>query len=127
MAVCQKIRVNHRALCANDLDRKVKIKTRSMVTSQLDTDMSVGFTSKTVWAAVKTAKGNQTFFATNMQDVVDHIIYIRWYDGVTSENWVEYKGDNYDIIDVENLDERDEWYALYCNVRGTTTKEVNDA
>jgi SPP1 family predicted phage head-tail adaptor len=79
------------------------------------------------WAALKTTKGRDMFFATNMDIGVTHIFYIRWYNGLTSEDWITFKGERYDIVEVENIDERDEWYAIYCNVRGDETQDQNDA
>jgi SPP1 family predicted phage head-tail adaptor len=82
---------------------------------------------KTVWAALKTTQGREMFYTTNMDEAVSHIFYVRWYDTLTSDLWVRFNGENYDIVQVENLDERDQFAALYCNVRGDSTDAVNDA
>jgi SPP1 family predicted phage head-tail adaptor len=118
----------HRQLCAGDLDRKISILSRAMVPPANGVDMSMEFTVlKTPWAGLKTAKGKEVFYASNMQDAVTHVFYIRWYDGLETQHWIQYKGVNYDILEIEDLDERNEWYAIYCNVRGSSSLEVNEA
>jgi len=82
---------------------------------------------KSVWASLKTTKGRDTFYLTNLDKQVSHVFLIRWYAGLTSEKWVEFQTENYDIIEVENVEERNEWYLVYCNVRGVKTAETNHA
>jgi head-tail adaptor len=60
-----------------------------------------------------------------MEQDVTHVFGIRWFDGLTADYWVEYKSENYDILDVENIDERGEFALLYCNVRGDKDEPVN--
>jgi head-tail adaptor len=126
MTTCETIRMKHRRLCAGDLDRKIILKSRTLTTPQDSEDFEqVMATVKTVWAGLSSTKGKQMFGTTNMDNGPSHVFYVRWFAGLTAEYWVEYKGENYNIIDVENLDERDEWAALYCNVRGDSDSEVN--
>ena len=117
-----------RSLCSGDLDRKIIIKSRAMVAPGPTIDLSMEFTNdKYVWAAVKTSKGKELFYATNMQDAVTHIFYIRYLSTLETQHWIEYRGANYDILEIENMDERNEWMAVYCNIRGTSSLEVNHA
>jgi SPP1 family predicted phage head-tail adaptor len=78
-----------------------------------------------VWALVETVEGETIFDSTNIEQVVTHHFYIRFVQGVTSETWVDYQSVKYDILDVENLDERDEWLLLRTNSRGDNTVSVN--
>lgn len=127
MTRCKPIRVDHRGICAGTMDRIVEIHSRDLE-EPLDVDYSLPFTLvKKVWAALKTTKGRASFYSTNTDEAVSHIFYVRWFDTITANLWVKYAGENYDIIDVENLDERSEFAALYCNVRGDQTVPVNDA
>lgn len=128
MTECKKIRIYHRSLCAGDLDRKIAIKTRTtpgMTTSAgIDQDFD---TTNSVWSALKTTKGRSMFYTTNLDKAVSHVFYIRYIDGLTQESWIDYGGELYDIIDIDNYDERDEWMALMCNVRGEDDVEANYA
>lgn len=99
-----------------------------MVAPTTTVDMTENFTDdKTVWAGLKTSKGREMFYASNAQDAVSHIFYFRWFSGLETQDWIEYKDENYDILEIDNLDERDEWYACYCNPRGSKSLEVNYA
>ena len=110
---CQPIRMKHRRLCAGDLDRKITIKSRTLSTPLGDVDFEQVFEStKSVWSAVVTVKGRVMFGATQMENPATHIFYVRWINVLTAESWVVYRGENSRIIDVENLDERNEWAAL---------------
>jgi len=126
--VCKSIRPPRRGLCSGDLDRRITIKSRALAAPSSGVDFEENFAAgKTVWAALKTSKGRAMFYATNMDVAVTHVFYVRWYDTLTADLWVEYKSENYDIVEVENLDERDDWALLYCNVRGDSSDEVNFA
>ncbi len=128
MPQCKAIRIKHRKLCVSDLDRRISLQDRTMGTPTTTVDFRQTFANgKVVWAALKTAKGREMFFTTNMDVAVSHIFYIRWYADLTSDKWIIWGSENYDILDTENIDERDEWYALYCNVRGASSSEVNVA
>ena len=128
MADCQKIKIPKRGICAGDLNKIIYIKSRSLETPKSGVDFSENFSAgKRVWAGLKTTKGRAMFYTTNMDQGVTHIFYIRWYAGLTSDYWIEYKGENYDIAQVDNLDESDQFYAVYCNVRGDKDSKVNHA
>ena len=126
MSECERIHVRHKRLCVGDLDRRIYINNRILNTPGSTIDYSSEMvTPEKVWSAVKTAKGRQMFFTTNEDRAVTHLFYMRYKDGVDSRCWVQYKSEYYDIVDTENVDERDEWLVLYCNVRGSTASEVN--
>ena len=126
MSECERIHVRHKKLCIGDMDRIIYLHGRVLNTPEGTVDYSSEMqTPIRVWAAVKTAKGRQMFFTTNEDRAVTHIFYIRYRTGIDSRDWVRYKSEYYDIVDTENVDERDEWLALYANVRGSTSSEVN--
>jgi len=128
MPRCKPIRVDHRAICSGDMDRRIQIKSRAIQAPTTDVDFGENFEQvKTVWAAVKSVRGRDTFFVTNLDVEVSHIFYVRWYPGLTAEDWIVYKGENYNILLVEDLDQRGEFYVVYCNVRGEDDKEPNYA
>jgi len=127
MATCHKIKFKHRAICAGDLDRRIELQTRGFKNCNTSVDFGQEFTkTKSTYAALVTARGKDIFAGANMETLVSHIFYIRYFDGLTSESWINYRSTRYDILEVENLDERNEFYALFCNVRGDDSLEVND-
>ena len=126
MPQCIKTKFKRRGICAGDLDRLIVIDGRTLTTPKTSVDFEQTFAQeKKVWAALETSKGRQMFFTTNLDVAVTHVFGIRWFAGLDSENWIKYKNELYDIIEVENLDERDEFYIVYCNVRGDENNEVN--
>lgn len=129
MAECIKVRIKHRSLCAGDLDRKITIMNRTLETTEDATTDSVNKfkKEKDVWAALRTTKGKDMFFATNLDIGVTHVFYTRHFEWLTSRQWICYGGKKYDIVEVENLDERSEWSASFCNIRGEGTQRMNDA
>ena len=128
MSECERIHVRHKKLCIGDMDRRITIYNRTLNTPGNTVDYSNTMTNTDkVWAAAKTAKGRQMFYTTNEDRAVTHIFYIRHTSGVDSSCWVGYRGEYYDIVDAEDIDERNEWIALYCNVRGAATSGINRA
>lgn len=126
MTECKPIKIPHRGICAGSLDRRVSILKRDLLAPVTDENFGQGFTLlKKVWAGLKTTQGRASFYSTNTEESVTHIFYVRWFDTITGNLWVNHKGENYDIIEVENIDQRSEFAALYCNVRGDDTKDMN--
>lgn len=129
MVQCAKIRVKHRTLCAGDLDRRISVLCRSLkAPTDSTTDFKNEFTkTKKLWAALRTTSGTEVFVDTNLAIEVTHIFYIRHMTTMKADKWLEFKGKNYDILKVENIDGRDEWEALWCNERGCGELELNHA
>lgn len=129
MPQCTKIRIKHRKLCSGDLDRFITIMNRTLDAPIDDsTDFQNNFSNtKKTWAGLSTTKGEDVFFATNLDEAVTHVFYTRFFSWLTTENWIKYKGQNFDILEVEDIDERGEWNAIYCNVRGCSVEPVNHA
>ena len=126
MTECKRISVPHRKLCLGDLNRKIQLKSRNIQPVSVGVDFQQKFeNTKSVWSAIKTKDGVDTFGGVNLSNTISHVIYIRWFDGLTAEHWIEYKSKLYDIVDIENIDERDEFYALFCNERGDSSKKAN--
>lgn len=128
MTECKTIKLYHRRLCAGYLDRLIEINVRQSDAMTTGAGIDQRFNPvRKVWSALKTSKGREMFFTTNMDKAVSHVFYIRYIDCLNSEKWICYSGEFYDIVDVENLDERNEWLAIYCNVRGSGSNEANYA
>ena len=127
MPECVQIRRKRRNVCIGDMRDRVIIQTRAITVPNAN---SVDFTEvfsadQIVWALVETKTGTQVFDGTNIVGVATHNIYIRFITDVTFQKWLRFKNVIYDILDVQNLEERDEFYLLRCSLRGDDSKAVN--
>ena len=129
MARCQKIRRKKRAACSGDLRDEIilwdrDIKAPAFGEAEQTQTYSNGFT---VWSSINTIEGKEIFNGAQLVGVKTHSILIRFDAGrnITAENVVEFKGNYYDILGVQNLEERDEWLELSCGILGDKTQENN--
>ena len=129
MPKCISIKKPSREVCIGDMRDKVVLQVRTITPpSAGGTDFTEVFTAdKTVWAMVKTKEGKEIFDGTNLKGVVTHYVYIRYIANTTFESWVKFNSKYYDIIDVQDLDERHEFLLLRCSERGTTSNLANFA
>lgn len=127
MAKCEKIRGKKRKVCIGDMNKLIEIQVRSLVppSTAFDYDISLT-TTEQVFAMIQTATGaisGEAFFdESNVERFVTHMIYIRFRTDVTAETWIKFDDKFYDILNVENLDENNEFLLLKCNVRGSVNK-----
>jgi head-tail adaptor len=128
MAKCVKIFGKKRKVCIGNLDRIVKVNSRVIKAPVSDVDYSEVFTEIIeMHANIETVSGVTIFDSTNTERDITHFIYIRFFTGITPENWLIFNNEYYDIFDQQNLEERDEFFLLKCNKRGSVTKPVNEA
>lgn len=129
MPVYVYVKNKHRRIAAGDLDRRLTIYSRTLTTpSQGGVDFTQTFANaNTVWCMLETKKGVTIFDGINIKGVATHLFYIRWYAGLTAENWVDFCGEYYDILTAENLDERSEYWCLKCCVRGAVPDPASQA
>lgn len=120
-------------MCIGDMDMPITILSRTLKsTGVLDVDYTESFERVAdMWAALQTVKGVESFNGVghNTEGQVTHKFYIRNIEdcGVTSENWVQCGSDYFRIMDVENLDGRDEFIVLSCVKHGSKDLEANHA
>ena len=124
---CGFIRKKKKGICIGDLDKRITIQVRYLTPPE---DSGVDYSQKsldykTVWASLETTRGEQLFDGVNINNAFTHIFYIRYICNVSFENWVEYCGNKYDIIDTEDYDEKNEFIALRCTKRGAKTSNAN--
>lgn len=129
MAICKKITRKEYRVCTGDLSKRIQLKIRKIQTPFGNSvDFNEDFSDlKTVWAMVETSPGEVVFDGTNTTTSVTHKFYIRYIPNVTFENWILYKDKYYDIINLENLNEANEFYLLRTNLRGASDLPVNFA
>ena len=132
LSQCKNITPKKRRICTGDLKDRIEIQSREIKPKTFsDPDYQEDFvTIKPVWASVQTTRGFQSFNDVGtVENNITHKIYIRFSTEltITSENWIIFKNERYDIIDDENLDERDEFLLLYCEKKGSDTVPANEA
>jgi SPP1 family predicted phage head-tail adaptor len=85
-------------------------------------DFSETFTDAAeVWALINTISGKTFFDGVGTEINITHEIYIRYDSTVTSETWIEFNGRRFDILQTEDLEERNEFMRLTCTDRGSNT------
>jgi len=129
MPVCKKIKSIKRQICIGDLKDRIELSIRSQVSKNDGKIKSImDFTSlATVWAKVTTTRGSQLFDGVEISDPFTHQIEIRFRDDIDAEKWIDFKDNRYDIVDVQDYDERNEFLLLLCKKKGDQTKEANFA
>jgi len=129
MPKCISIRRKKRDVCIGDMRDKIIVQTRTITPPGAGgADFTEVFNlDKTVWALIETRDGKEIFDGTALKGIATHYMYIRYLSTLTFEGWVKYKSKYYNIIDVQNLEERDEFMLLRCSERGTTDNLSNQA
>ena len=128
MAACNRIKRKNRKVCVGDLNELITIKDRSLTAARPGaTGISEAFTNdKQVWAMIETTRGDQFFDGSSLQTGTTHLFYARYDASVTQEDFIFFSGNIYDILDVENLDERSNFMKIQARKRGTETINVNE-
>ena len=128
MTKCGKIPGKHRQVCIGAMDRLISLKSRAIQTPiGASVDYSEEFTSiGTEWSDVVSLSRGPVFFDdTNVAKQATHIFKIRYRDDATAEVWVELDGQNYDVLNIEDLEERHEFLFLYSVKRGDAAIPIN--
>ena len=124
--VCDKRRIKKVQYCAGDLKYRITLKNRSLDAPRDNVDFDEDFSDEvTVWAGIKTVNGKTIFDDTNTERDISHEFIIRFREGISNKTWIEYNGDNYDIVKAENVNEQNDWLRLQANIRGKTTKKAS--
>lgn len=122
-----KVKIPYRQVCIGDLRHRIEIHTRDTTVPAFGlVDFDEKFTLyKRVWAAVKTVNGETFFDGVETERNVTHHFFVRHDDSVTSEHWVVYRNQRYDILRVESMDERQEFMRLVCTITGNDDREAS--
>lgn len=107
-------------VCSGDMDKAITIYVRSITPPEGD---SVDFNEiysepRNIKAMIETVRGITIFDGANVGTEVTHRITFRYVDNVTFENFIIYRNKRYKIVDVENQNERNNFYVLLCTDRG---------
>lgn len=129
MPRCQPISRRRRDVCIGDLDELITLQNRAITPSSSGVDATETFTDTNpdVWAMLETRRGETIFDGTGMERDVTHVFTIRFISGVSAETWISFGGKRFDILDVENLEERDEWLKMRATNRGVDSNSASEA
>jgi len=117
MSSCQRVSGKRRVVCAGDLNKRITIHGRSITPPVFGSaDFTETFaTGVNRWAAINTIAGKTVFDGVNQKDVaLTHEIFIRYDSTVTAEAWILYNSRRFDIVAVEDLEERHQFQRLLC-------------
>lgn len=117
-------RRNRRIIALGDLNEKISLQTRvqqSAFESGNNSDQEVFSTIATPWCCVETYRGKNYFDNIEQGANPTHVFIIRYRPLTTQEYWIIYRGTRFDILDVENLDERSEFLKFMCKASGEVT------
>ncbi len=67
-----------------------------------------------VWAAIEAATQSERFAPSTVVSGATHLITVRYLPNVTTAAKVEFKGRQFGIDGIDNVDERNEWLKLSC-------------
>ena len=124
MTRCVKVGGRRRHLCPGDLDKRITLQNRDIVPPLFGvTDFTHAFTADSGrWANIQTITGKTMFDGVNQKDVaLTHEMFVRYDLRITAETWILYDGRRFDIVAVEDLEERHEWQRLLCIDKGKST------
>lgn len=121
MVSCVSIKGKKRRICAGDLRLKINLFDREIqpnVSKKPAYDASfVGGIS--VSAMLLTRSGAQILNGVAVTTKPTHDFFIRYKPDIEATKWILFKDNIYDVIEVENLEERDEFLRISCIKKGT--------
>jgi SPP1 family predicted phage head-tail adaptor len=115
---------------AGSLNCRITINLRQIkAPTYSDVNFNETFTKRIdIWAMIESVNGITIFDATNTEKVVSHRIFIRNPSfEITAEDWIEYRGVYYDVLNVEEMGMEQRFLCLLVNLRGDKTRVVNYA
>lgn len=134
MATCVKKRRTKTEVCVGGMNRKIDIFARDLtppvnpLTNEFLATETFTLVAN-VWAMLETPRGLTIFDQVNTERVISHIFNIRFIPNVsiTSENWITYKGNRYDIITVVNFETNNLFLQINCSQTADEDKEAGEA
>ena len=122
MPKCMPIRKKRRNVCIGDMEDEITLENRAIQAPEfggVDFDEKFTAIAEYSWALIETVRGKTFFDGTGVEEDVTHWVYINYDVTVTAETWVKLSdGRRFDILRVEDLDERSDFMLLHCVDRG---------
>jgi len=132
MASCQKIRRKKITHCAASFNKTISILTREQlasVTGSIDSTIDLPAFA-TVRAKLETTRPVEIFAGTNVKQIETHLFTIRFALAVATINknhTIDFNSKFFRIDRIENVDEENRFFNLFCSIRGDITKDANRA
>jgi head-tail adaptor len=124
---CSKIGKKKRQYCSGDLVDEIIIQNRSITSVMEGVDFGEQFSDyQSVMACVNTTSGKTYFDGVSTETNVTHEIGFRFDESVTSESWILFDNRRFDILKIENLDEKKDWSRAVCVDRGLAEKSGSE-
>jgi len=129
MAACDTKKRKDLRICSGDMDKLITVFIRSILPPDGDSvDFNEEFIEqRNIKAMVETTRGEAIFDGSNVLGDVTHKFTVRWQPNITFENFITFNNKRYKIVDVENQNERNQFYVIRANDRGDSSLEVNKA
>ena len=126
MGKCTRIRKKSRKVCAGDMQDEIKIQNRQLNAPLFgNPDFDIVFIDAlTIWAAINTVSGKTFFDGVSTEIDITHEIYIMFDAAIDTDKWVEFENRRFDVLKIEDLDERHELIKLTCAELGANTIEA---
>lgn len=127
MPVCEKITGKKRLVCAGEMNRLITIFDKDIQGKAIDNWDYKLTPFAEVFAMIQTTKGNEILgglerptYGSNVESVgiQNSYFYIRYLDGIQSHFTILYNENFYKILEIENLDDRNEFLLIRCAKRG---------
>lgn len=120
MARCQKIRKRKRQYCSGDLRDPINIQERSITAPGSGVDFTEEFDKdRMIMSAINTVSGKTFFDGVGTETPITHKVGFRFDSSVTNQSWILLEdGRRFDILSLEDLDERHLWMEATCVDRG---------
>jgi SPP1 family predicted phage head-tail adaptor len=133
MTECVNIKLPKPKICIADLNKRVQILKRAIVapigesvymnTAPLESTFNFQVIA-TVWAAIKTIKGDAILDSVATNDLPTHWFFMRYRTNVTLDNWLLYQSEYYRVQQVMNLDEYNTILQIKTVKTGSTAKQA---
>lgn len=125
MSICKKIKDKHIQVCTGAMRWRIDIYNPVIVAPTI-IDGEIDYTVNklplvTTWALVDTFPNVTIFDSMNTETTVSHDFYIRYRADITAELNIRYPagtGKYYNIVHVEDFQNRREFLRLRCNLKG---------
>ena len=111
------------------MDEQIILQDRAITPPLSGVDATEQFTDTNpdIWAKIETVSGETFFDDTGEAREVTHRFTIEFIDGITAETWISFNSDRFDILDVEDYEERHEYMRLRASNRGIGANAANSA
>ncbi len=131
MPICQSIPITNSRICTGDLRYTIKIFTRKLIVPDItkgEVDAGEAFELlHELHAAIATPVGKTTFKGVDIVPRISHIFYVRFLSNISTEDWIEYANNRYDIVKLTNFETRGWFLKLETMERGNIDEDATRA